>query len=150
MTSDFDDLMAIHAYSKKYPGLKPLTEWLAGICVQEADTRKPGWTLEEWKKSQRGEIVLKLYGEEELKWSYLDECHDVLDHAQWHLRVFKPDTQLLIHYVYDLFRGRECWIQDLKKKVRRHLPKLLELLRAYGVEEDKYQIKIKGIPRAEF
>src|SRR5271157_4335685 len=102
MTSDFDDLMIIHGRSQKNPRLKPIAAWLAGICVQEADTKKKGWNFETWKKGERGETVLAVHGGEELKWSYLNECHNVLDHAQWHLRVFKPDTQYLIREVYEL------------------------------------------------
>jgi hypothetical protein len=150
MTSDFDDLMTIHGRSQKNPRLKPIAECLADLCIQEADLKKPGWNFETWKQGKWIEPVLAVYGEEELKWSYLNDCHDKLDHTQWHLRVFKPDTQYLIHSIYDIFRGRECWLKGLKRNAKRHLPKLLELLRAYGTEEDQYQIKLKDIPRDEF
>src|SRR5271157_5659588 len=107
--------MAIHKYGQQDARLKPIAEWLADICVQEADTKKKGWNFETWKGSGWAKTVLAVHGEEELKWSYLNECHDVLDHAQWHLRVFKPDTQYLIREVYELFIGQECFLRDLKK-----------------------------------
>jgi hypothetical protein len=149
MTSDFDNLMFIWEKSKENPKLKPIAEWLADICVSEANTRKEGWDFETWKASSRGRSELSIYGEEGLKWCFLNDCHDVLDHTQWHLKVFKPDTRLLIVAVYDLFRGREVSKQELKRSIKRHFPKLLELLRNFGVEEDRYYIKLKGIERSD-
>jgi len=149
MTSDFDDLMCIWEKSKEDQRFKPIAEWLADICVSEANTRKEGWNFETWKNSPWGKTVLSNYGEESLKWYFLNDCHDVLDHTQWHLKVFEPDTQRLIKVVYDLFRGREESKPELKRSIKRHFPKLLELVRNFGVEEDKYYIKLKSVERTE-
>lgn len=150
MTSDFDNLMGIWQMSKDDPRFKPIAEWLADICVAEADTKKEGWNFDAWKKREWAKTVLAVHGEESLKWNYLNDCHDVLDHREFHLKVFKPDTQWLIRIVYDLFIGRDTSFHDLKRNVKRHMPKLLELLRAFGTEEDKYFIKLKGIERKNF
>lgn len=147
MTSDFDNLMTIWRESKDNPKFKPIADWLADVCVSEADQKRAGWNFETWKKSEWSKTVLAVHGEEALKWEYLNDCHDKLDHGEFHLRVFLPDTQCLIRVIYDLFRGRDCSFYDLKRNVKRHLPKLLELLRAFGTEEDKYSIKLKGVER---
>jgi hypothetical protein len=149
MTSDFDNLMGIWEMSKENIKFKPIAEWLADLCISEADTKKEGWNFDTWMKSSWAETVKAVHGEDALKWNYLNDCHDALDHKEFHLKVFKPDTQTLIRIVYNLFKGHDTSFYDLKRNVKRHLPKLLELLRAFGTEEDKYYIKLKGIERKD-
>jgi hypothetical protein len=145
MTSDFDELMFIHEKSKENPKLKKLAEWIADICVSEANTRKPGWDFYFFKNSPRGRMLANIHGEEELKWFFLDACHYYLDHTHWHLKVFEIDTRFLIDAVYNLLKGVELSKQELKKNVKRHYPKLMELLREIGIEEDKHFIKLKEV-----
>jgi hypothetical protein len=150
MTSDFDNLMYIWKKSEEEQRFKPIAEWLADICVAEANTRKEGWNFETWKNSPYGKMVLNIYGEEALKWHFLSECHSVLDHTEeWHLEVFEPDTRFLIDAVYNLFRGREVSKQLLKRNAKRHYSKLMELLQKFGVEDGGYYIKLKGVERTE-
>lgn len=151
MTSEFDNLRGIREMSKQNVKLQPITEWLAVLCASEADKVKNGWNFAEWKKTSPGQTAVQLYGEEAAVWEYLDDCHSILDHtAQYHMKVFSVDTSCLISAVYGMFIGYEQLKSQLKDGLGRHLPKLLELARAYGVEEDKYFIKLKGIERKPF
>lgn len=139
MTSDFDYLMEIRRLSRENPKLKPLADWLRDICVGEADMRKPSWNFRTWKESEWGRLRVAVYGEDDAKWWYLDDCHEILDHRGFHLKVFTPETRELIRIVHDLINGGELNLQDSKRRIKRHLPKLLELIRAYGtVEEGNY------------
>ena len=42
MTVEFDMLATIRQFSENNPNLKPMTEWLAEICVADADRKKGG------------------------------------------------------------------------------------------------------------
>jgi hypothetical protein len=63
--------------------------------------------------------------------------------------VFEPDTRFLIDAVYNLFRGRKVSKRLLKRNTKRHYSKLMELLQKFGVEDDGYYIKLKGVEREE-
>ena len=145
MTSDFDNLMSIWRISQEEPRFKTITEWLADTCIAEADTKKTGWNFESWKKGKWADTVRKVYGEDALKWEYLNDCHDVLDHKDFHLCVFKPDTQSLIQDIYRLLHGHGLDKME-QRHIKRHLPKLLELMRNFGLDDtDKYCIRLKAV-----
>jgi hypothetical protein len=75
MTGEFDMLMSICYFARQDTRLKPIAEWIAGKCVAETKGKKEGWDFESWKEKWG-----KLYDPDDLKWQYLDECHDILDH----------------------------------------------------------------------
>jgi hypothetical protein len=144
LTFEFDALMSIHEIAERDPKLKPIAEWLADICIAEASGKVKGWSFEEWKTSKWGRVQLAVHGDEELKWEFLDECHDVLDHhGGFHHKVFKPSTVFLIEAVYQLFTGKHVSLQNLKKNARQHAAELVKLARKTGAEEDGIHIKLR-------
>lgn len=147
MTSQFDNLMSIWGASKRDARFKPLADFIADLAVADANTRKKGWTLETWINEPRGQMIKKLYGEDALKWEFLDDCHDVLDHQEWHLRVFNNSTVYLIDAIHDLFRGRELFLSGLKAKIKPHYDEFISLLKESGAEFTKYDVKLKGVER---
>ena len=139
MTSDFDNLMAImqKAIELKSEPYLQVANWLADICIGQANKKKEGWNFEVWKQS--GDVYAQLYKDSpfQLKMMFLNECHDVLDHTSWHLKVFTPDTQQLIREIYVAFceENREIEVMPLKKK----FPELPNMLKKIGFSPvDKY------------
>jgi hypothetical protein len=145
LTGEFDMLAAtIHDISQRDTRLKPIAEWLADICIADADKKRKGWSFEKWKASKWGKVQLAVHGEEELKWEFLDECHDVLDHrGGFHHKVFKPSTVCLIEAVYRLFTGKHVPLQNLRKNARQHAAELIKLARKTEAEEDGIHIKLR-------
>jgi len=97
MTGAFDNLVGIRRSAEDNPKLEKIAFWLVDICVSEANTRKKGFNFDAWSKRDRAKTIKALYGDKWLKYDFLNVCHDVLDHADWHLKVFNRDTQLLIY-----------------------------------------------------
>lgn len=150
MTSQFDNLMMIWGISRKDARFKPLANFIADLAVQDANIRKKGFTFGTWSESKRAQTLNTLYGEADLKWYFLDDCHDILDHTEWHLRVFKNNTAFLIGAIHDLFIGQEIWTTGLKAKTRPHYDKFISLIKECGAEITKYTITLKGVERRPY
>ena len=145
MTSHFDHLNSIcyevHNYDpeKRKPEFEGVALWLAEICRKQADDKEPKWNFEVWKTTHMG----KLYTKTEGKWAvfnYLNDCHDILDHRNWHLRVFDPATACLIRIVDSIIEGKdEYGIADFK--LLKRFPELKEHLEKVGFTyvKEKYR-----------
>lgn len=134
MTSHFDHLMSIyydvHRARERKSEFEDIALWLAEICRKQADDKKDNWDFEVWKTTQMG----KLYTKTEGKWAvfeYLNDCHDVLDHKEWHLRVFDGATATLIRIISDIMEGKDSY--GLKEwKVLKRFPELQQKLEDLG------------------
>ncbi|MDG6918414.1 MAG: hypothetical protein JRN62_03155 [Nitrososphaerota archaeon] len=64
-----------------------------------------------------------------MKFEYLNIRHDVLDHRNWHLRVFDPPLAMAIAYLEEAFFDGNP-IYGLNKAIQdtHHLPELEKLL----------------------
>jgi len=138
MTFEFDALMSIYNISTRNAALRPVAEWLADLCVKEASRKM---SYEEWKRTARAKAIITVYGEEELKWEFLEECHDRLDHGPLHHKVFQPSTVMLIEVIYNLFTGKPVPLKSLKAGKR--TSELMELLRKAGAKEDGAYLQLQ-------
>ncbi|VVB54571.1 Uncharacterised protein [uncultured archaeon] len=141
--------MSIQGQIQRNERFKPIADFLKERAVVDATKVDQKFTFEKWKESKRGQTCIALYGEENAGWYYLDDCHDALDHTpQYHLKVFSIPVAILIEYVDKLFRGYDISKQRAKQDLKKETyAKLIELMTAYGLEEDKYSIKLKGVER---
>jgi len=121
MTGSFDSLGSIYYFAKASPAVRKVALWLADICIAQADKKKEGFNFE---SRLRSDLAAYLYSDKDdliKKYEYLDDCHDVLDHAAWHLKVFDPQTQSLIKIIDDALTRDDIYGVD---KLKRCFPEL--------------------------
>jgi len=98
MTSHFDDLMGIRSAVEKHPEFMPIANWVRDICVTEAESKTVKWSLAIFKEN----APYYATNENEARWVFLNRTHSVLDHGNFHLRVFTLPTIALITATYSL------------------------------------------------
>lgn len=108
MTSDFDSLASIRVMSnaKTTFNEKVIADWLADICIKQADKKEKGFTYEIWSNKLYGMVMQTV----DTKYDFLSECHDILDHTEkWHLKVFDHQTRILIDIIEDAYEGKTIY-----------------------------------------
>jgi hypothetical protein len=140
MTVEFDELMSImeEAINTMDKNISQVADWLADICIEQANRKKEGFNFEVWKKSDN--IYATEYKDYpfQLKMMFLNICHDELDHTNWHHKVFDENVLALINLFYDaIIKKRQVsGVKHLSKRFP-ELPNMLEKLGYKPLDKQK-------------
>jgi len=116
---------------------KAAIQWLTEICIKEASAKKEGWNWKTWREKVFGQQYVKRYGELYAKLEFLGDCHEKLDHREFHLKVFSLDTQMLIDILYAAIIDKKDELSGAKGRILNRNPNLAKLLQSLGYHPDK-------------
>ncbi|MDG6989595.1 MAG: hypothetical protein JRN21_09810 [Nitrososphaerota archaeon] len=104
--------MSLWRVASKYEPAIPLVTWLVDRCIEQADAKESKtWTytkfverenanrrqINETVETRRNDpLPMRDSHDLNMKFEYLNACHTVLDHRNWHLKVFNEPLAMTI------------------------------------------------------